>query len=43
MGVFIKLKQRFCKHNYKKHYSTTEGGYVLRCTKCDKVVYSWKF
>ena len=34
----MKLKQRFCKHNYKKRYSKKEKGYVYRCTKCNKVI-----
>ena len=38
MDIFMKLKQRLCKHNFKKHYSTRKKGYVFRCTKCDKVM-----
>nr|DAP75721.1 MAG TPA: General transcription and DNA repair, Helicase, Translocase, DNA repair.5A [Caudoviricetes sp.] len=38
MGLFIHLRQRYCKHNYRKRWSRENGGYVKRCTKCNKVV-----
>lgn len=41
MGIFMKLKQRFCKHHFVKHYSSEEQAYVYRCTKCNKVI-TWK-
>lgn len=31
------LKQRFCKHKYRKHYDKTTNGYVRRCVKCGKI------
>lgn len=31
------LKQRFCKHKYRKHYDKTTKGYVRRCVKCGKI------
>lgn len=31
------LKQRFCKHKYRKHYDKATKGYVRRCVKCGKI------
>lgn len=31
------LKQRFCKHKYRKHYDKAAKGYVRRCVKCGKI------
>lgn len=31
------LKQKQCKHHYRKHWSRDTGGYVRRCVKCGKV------
>ena len=35
--MFRWLKQRFCKHKYRKHYDKTAKGYVRRCVKCGKI------
>ena len=32
----IWMKQKRCKHKYRKRYSKETGGYVMRCTKCEK-------
>lgn len=31
------LKQRFCKHKYRKYYDKASKGYVKRCVKCNKI------
>ena len=31
------LKQRFCTHKYKKHWSKKHGTYEYKCVKCGKV------
>ena len=36
--MFEKIRQRFCKHNYRKHYSPELNGYNQRCTKCEKEI-----
>lgn len=34
--IILKIRQRFCKHRFIKHW--TRGiGYEMRCTKCGKV------
>lgn len=35
--MFRWIKQRFCKHKYRKHYDKTTKGYVRRCVKCGKI------
>ena len=35
--MFKWLKQRFCKHKYRKHYDKSTKGYVRRCVKCGKI------
>ena len=37
MSIFKRIRQLFCKHKYKKHYSTEKKGYEYRCVKCDKI------
>ena len=34
--LIIWMKQKRCKHKYRKHYSKETGGYVMRCAKCEK-------
>lgn len=34
MSILVRIRQRFCKHHYKKHYSKSEKAYIMRCTKC---------
>ena len=34
--LIIWMKQKRCKHKYRKHYSKETGGYVIRCAKCEK-------
>ncbi len=36
--MFRWLRQKFCKHAYRKHWSRDAGGYVMRCVKCEKEV-----
>ena len=36
MSILKRIRQHFCKHKFKKHYSTPRGYYELRCVKCDK-------
>lgn len=33
-----KIREKRCKHNFVKHYSRLQNGYVRRCTKCGKVM-----
>lgn len=36
--IAIWLKEKLCKHKYRKHYSRDSNGYVMRCVKCGKEV-----
>lgn len=36
--MFRWLRQKFCKHAYRKHWNRDAGGYVMRCVKCEKEV-----
>lgn len=35
-NVIRKIRQHFCKHKFRKHW-TKGAGYEMRCTKCGKV------
>ena len=37
LELITRLRQRYCKHNYRKHWNREYGGYVKRCTKCNKI------
>lgn len=34
--LIIWMKQKRCKHKYRKHYSKETGDYVMRYAKCEK-------
>lgn len=43
--LIVKIRQRFCKHKFVKHWDknakrfhANSGDYVLRCTKCNKTI-----
>nr|DAG82567.1 MAG TPA: DNA-directed RNA polymerase [Caudoviricetes sp.] len=36
--LFTWLKQKLCRHQYRKYYSRDRGMYVIRCMKCGKEV-----
>lgn len=41
MNVFKWIKQKRCKHNYRKHWFRNigpDGGYAKRCTLCGKEI-----
>lgn len=43
MWLIQKIRERFCKHNFKKYWDKELGVYVPRCTKCGKVIYkAWR-
>lgn len=35
--LFLKIRQRFCRHRFRKRYNHKIGNYEIRCTKCGKV------
>lgn len=37
MDVIKWLRQRFCKHKYRKHWSKERQQYEMRCVKCNKI------
>lgn len=36
--MFKRIRQRFCKHIFKKHYDAKEKCYIYRCVKYGKAV-----
>lgn len=34
--LFLKVKQKFCKHHCRKQYDHKQQRYVYRCIKCGK-------
>lgn len=34
----IWVKQKRCKHKYRKHYNKDKGFYVMRCMRCEKEI-----
>lgn len=36
--MFNRIRQYFCRHDFKKHYDTKMKCYIRRCTKCGKVL-----
>nr|DAE72651.1 MAG TPA: Halobacterial output domain 2 [Caudoviricetes sp.]DAQ42531.1 MAG TPA: Halobacterial output domain 2 [Caudoviricetes sp.] len=40
MNVLTWFRQHYCRHSYRKHWNRDSGpygGYVRRCTKCNRI------
>ncbi len=35
--IFLRIRQHFCRHRYKKHWNKESAAYEYRCVHCGKV------
>ena len=36
--IYLLIKQKFCKHRFRKHFDTHKREYICKCVKCGKTM-----
>lgn len=36
--IYFLIKQKFCKHRFRKHFDTHKREYICKCVKCGKTM-----